>query len=53
MRAQRIVDRNACAQKRGCVFAIERFGNRAYKSSVGTNPVRIAAMPMDTGGLCR
>ena len=49
--AQGVIDRDAAAQQRRGVFAIESFGNGYHKARIGPDRVRVAAMAMDAGAL--
>src|SRR5580698_1114634 len=51
MRAQWVIDRDAAAEQRSRIFAIERVWNGNDEARVGANAVGVAAVTMDAGSL--
>ena len=49
MGAQRVIDRDAAAQQRRGVFAVQGLGNRNHEAGIGAHAVRVAAVAVNAG----
>ena len=53
MGTERVIDRDAAAKQRRSLCALQGLGNGNHKAGVGAHAVRVAAIAVHAGGLCR
>ena len=52
MGAQRVINRDAAAQQRRGVFALQGIGDRYHEADIGADAVRVAAVAVNAGPFC-